>query len=110
MSFQPDDDRHHKILFFQEPTWGAIYAAVEQMKVVAQEIGRPLQHLALRWSMAQPGIVCALAGANHPSQAAQNAAAQDGEVPAWALERLSEISDALSWNIPAVANPYGYVP
>ena len=109
-SFQPEDDRSHRILFFEEPTWGAIYAAVEQMKVVAQEAGRPLQHLAIRWSLAQPGIVCALAGANSPAQVAQNAAALEGELPAWALDRLTAISEALKKDIPAEANPYRYEP
>jgi aryl-alcohol dehydrogenase-like predicted oxidoreductase len=108
--FQPEDDRSHKILFFQEPTWGAIHNAVEQMKAVAQEVHRPLQHLALRWSLAQPGMVCALAGANNPAQASQNAAALQGEVPAWALERLTEISAALNKEIPAEANPYRFTP
>jgi myo-inositol catabolism protein IolS len=110
LSFQPEDDRYHRILFFQEPTWGAIHAAVEQMKAVAQEVGRPLQHLAIRWSLAQPGIVCALAGANSPAQAAQNAVALQGEIPAWALDRLTEISNGLKKDIPAEANPYGYEP
>jgi len=109
-SFQPEDDRSHRILFFEEPTWGGIYAAVEQMKVVAQEAGRPLQHLAIRWSLAQPGIVCALAGANSPAQVAQNAAALEGELPAWALDRLTAISEALKKDIPAEANPYRYEP
>ena len=106
--FSPQDDRSHRILFFQEPTWGAIYAAVEQMKALAQDVRRPMQHLALRWSLAQPGMVCALAGANSPAQVAQNPAALEGEIPAWALERLTEISDALQKEIPAEANPYGY--
>ena len=108
--FQPEDDRSHRILFFEEPTWGAIYTAVEQMKAVAQEVRRPLQHLALRWSLAQPGIVCALAGANSPAQAVQNAAALEGEVPAWALDRLTAISDALKKDIPPEANPYRFEP
>jgi myo-inositol catabolism protein IolS len=108
--FQPEDDRSHRVLFFEEPTWGAIYAAVEQMKAVAQEVRRPLQHLALRWSLAQPGIVCALAGANSPAQAVQNAAALEGEVPAWALDRLTAISDGLKKDIPAEANPYRFEP
>jgi myo-inositol catabolism protein IolS len=108
--FQPEDDRSHRILFFQEPTWGVIYAAVEQMKAVALEVRRPLQHLALRWSLAQPGIVCALAGANSPAQAVQNAAALAGDVPAWALDRLTAISDALKKDIPPEANPYRFEP
>jgi myo-inositol catabolism protein IolS len=109
-SFRPEDDRSYRILFFEEPTWGAIYTAVEQMKTVAQEIQRPLLHLVIRWSLAQPGIVCTLAGANSPAQVAQNAAALQGEVPAWALERLTAISDALKKDIPAEANPYKFEP
>ena len=108
--FKPEDDRSHRILFFEEPTWGAIYAAVEQMKAVAQEVERPLQHLALRWSLAQPGIVCALAGANSPAQVMQNASALEGELPAWVLDRLTAISDALKKDIPAEANPYRFEP
>ena len=108
--FKPEDDRHHGIFFFQQPAWGAIYTAVEQMKAVAQEAGRPLQQLAIRWSLAQPGLVCALAGANSPAQVEQNAAALAGEIPAWALDRLTAISDALQAHIPAEANPYRYEP
>ncbi len=47
LSFQPDDQRN-TILFFQEPTWGAIHAALEQMKAVAREVQRPLLHLVIR--------------------------------------------------------------
>lgn len=109
LSFQPDDQRN-TILFFQEPVWRAIYPAVEQMKAVAKEIERSMLHLAIRWSLAQPGIVCALVGANSPAQAAENAAALAGEIPSWALERLSDISAALKKDIPALANPYEPVP
>jgi myo-inositol catabolism protein IolS len=109
LSFEPNDQRN-TILFFQEPTWGAIYTAVEQMKTVAQEVGRPLLHLAIRWSLAQPGIVCGLVGANNPAQAAENAAALEGEIPAWALDRLTEISAAVMKDIPDVANPYQHTP
>jgi aryl-alcohol dehydrogenase-like predicted oxidoreductase len=109
LSFQPEDQRN-TILFFQEPTWGAIYAAVEQMKAVAQAVRRPLLHLAIRWSLAQPGIVCALVGANTPAQAAENAAALQADIPDWALDRLTEISEAVKKDIPAEANPYCYTP
>ncbi len=108
LSFQADDQRN-TILFFQEQVWKAIYPAVEQMKATAKEIERPLLHLVIRWSLVQPGIVCALVGANSPAQAAENAAALAGEIPAWALERLTDISAALKEDIPAVANPYEVV-
>lgn len=109
LSFEPEDDRN-RVLFFQEPTWGTIYKAVEQMKAVAQEVRRPLLHLAIRWSLAQPGIVCALVGANRAAQAAENAATLEGEVPNWVLDRLTEISAGLMQEIPGEANPYRYEP
>ena len=109
LHFEPGDDRND-ILFFQEPAWSAIYAAVEEMKAVAKEAGRPLHHLAIRWSLAQPGFVCALVGANSPAQAVENAAALAGDVPDWALARLTEISDRLMPLLPDEANPYKYYP
>ena len=109
LSFAPGDQRN-TILFFQEPTWGAIYAAVEEMKAVALEVGRSLLHLAIRWSLAQPGIVCALVGANRPSQVSENAAALDGDIPTWAFDRLTEISARAKQDIPDEANPYRYNP
>jgi cell division protease FtsH len=66
---------------------------VAQMKTVAQAIVRPLQHLAIRWSLAQPGIVCALAGANNPAQVAQNAAALDKIVLGAARPLAMDVKD-----------------
>ncbi len=110
LHLETNDQRNNEILFFREPTWGAIHAAVEEMKVVAQEIGRPLAQLALRWSLSRPGVACTLVGANSPTQVTQNAGALEGDVPTWALDRLTEISDRLQAHIPSQANPYGYNP
>ncbi len=109
LDLRPGDQRNG-ILFFQEPTWGAIYEAVQEMKILADAVHRPLQQLAIRWSIAQPGIVCALVGANSPQQAAENAAALQGDLPAGVLEEMSAISQRTMSHIPAERNPYRYTP
>jgi len=104
-------DHRNTILLFQEPTWAYVYEAVEEMNNLAHEIGRPLQQLAVRWSLDRPGITCALVGANSPAQLNENAAALDEDLDpsAW-IDRLTAISDRLIPHIPDTANPYGYNP
>lgn len=103
-------DQRNTIVFYKEPAWSTIYQAVEEMKVLAQQAGRPLIHLAARWTVAQPGLVCALVGANNPQQAAENADALAGEIDPAILARMTEISDAVMPHVPALVNPYAYQP
>jgi aryl-alcohol dehydrogenase-like predicted oxidoreductase len=104
----PPGDQRRTIVFFQEKTWPVIYEAVEQLKVLAEESGRPLQHLAIRWTLAQPGIACALAGARSPEQVRENAVAMQGEIPAGIFERMTAISDEVMRQLPDTGNMYSY--
>lgn len=106
----PPDDQRNRIIFFKEPAWPRIHAAVEELKALAQQAGRPLIHLAARWTAAQPGLVCALVGANNPQQARENAAALSGSLDPAILSRMTEISDTVMPYIPAWSNPYDYNP
>ncbi|RPJ47426.1 MAG: hypothetical protein EHM21_08185, partial [Chloroflexi bacterium] len=78
----------------------------EQLKALAEECDRPLQHLAIRWTLAQPGIACALAGARSPEQVRENAAAMQGEIPAWVFERMTAISAELMREMPDTGDMY----
>lgn len=104
----PPGDQRRSIIFFQKKTWPIIYAAVEQLKALAAEVSRPLPHLAIRWTLAQPGIVCALAGARSPEQVRENAAAMQGEIPAGVFERMTAISDAVMNQLPDTGNMYSF--
>ena len=106
----PPGDQRHTIVFFKDPAWPRIYAAVEEMKQLAAQAGRPLIHLAARWTASQPGLVCALVGANNRPQAAENAASLAGDLDPAILARLTELSDAVMPHIPRLANPYDYEP
>lgn len=104
----PSSDQRRTIVFFQEKTWPVIYEAVEHLKALAEEAGRPLPHLAIRWTLAQPGIACVLAGARSPEQVRENAAAMQGEIPAEILDRMTAISNEVMHRLPDTGNMYSY--
>jgi aryl-alcohol dehydrogenase-like predicted oxidoreductase len=106
---RPDDQRARTV-YFEEAVWPHVYAAVEQLKLVAQAANRPLAHLALRWVLHQPGIAVAVAGAVTPQQVKENAQALDGEIPAEIFQRMSAISNGVRPSIPNPGNPYRYKP
>jgi myo-inositol catabolism protein IolS len=106
----PHGDARNGIIFFQPSIWPHVYQAVEPLKALAEELERPLQHLAIRWSLAQPGIACALVGARSPQQVRENAAAMQGEIPAWIFERMTAISDELMRQLPDTGDMYHAAP
>jgi myo-inositol catabolism protein IolS len=102
-------DHRYTVLYFHPEIWPHIYAATEQLKALAEEVGCPLHHLAIRWTLAQPGIVSALVGARSPRQAAENAAALLAEIPPGIFTRMTAISDEALRHIPDTGNMYGVV-
>lgn len=99
------DDRRG-IILFQPHNWPRIYAAVEQLKALAEEVGRPLQHLAIRWTLTRPGVACALAGARSPEQVLANAAALDGKISDEVFARMTTISDEVMRHLPDTGDMY----
>jgi len=109
LHFQHGDHRND-ILMFSPQVWPQVYEAVEQLKSLANEVARPLAHLAVRWVLQQPGITSALVGARDAAQARQNAEALIGEVPAQIFRRMTAISDDTMKNMPGMGNVYDYYP
>jgi aryl-alcohol dehydrogenase-like predicted oxidoreductase len=105
----PEGDQRHSILPFRADIWPHVHAAVEEMKAVAAELDRPLAHLALRWSLARPGIDAVVIGGRNAAQVNETLPALVGEIPAAALERLTAISDAVARHIPNAGNLFGRV-
>lgn len=103
-------DQRQGIVLFDDDVWPHVYEGVEQLKVLAQEVGRPLAHLAIRWVLHQEGINSALVGARTAQQVEQNVQALAGEIPPAVFERMTEISDQVIKNIPDTGNMYRYYP
>jgi myo-inositol catabolism protein IolS len=106
----PPGDQRWTIVLFQEPAWAHVWQAVEELKTLARQIDRPLQHLAIRWVLSRPGIASVLVGARNAAQAQENASALQGEIPASVLDRVSEISDKVMRFVPEQENMYGFSP
>jgi myo-inositol catabolism protein IolS len=107
----PEGDQRRSIVLFREDVWPFVYQGVERFKAVAQEIGRPLPHLAVRWVLHQPGITSVLVGARSAEQVEQNAAAVSGDpIPDVVFERLTAISDGVLKHVPRLDNVYDYHP
>ena len=103
-------DQRAGIVFFDEAVWPYIYVGVEQLKLLAQEIDRPLTHLAIRWVLHQADINTAVVGARHTQQVECNVEALAGDIPPEIFERMTEISDAVIQHIPDTGNMYRYYP
>jgi myo-inositol catabolism protein IolS len=107
----PAGDQRRGILLFHESVWPHVYVGVEQFKALAQEAGRSLPHLAIRWVLHQPAITSVLVGARNAAQMEENAAALAGEpLSDDIFARVTEISDSIMKHIPNKGNVYNYYP
>ncbi|MCE7058814.1 aldo/keto reductase [Dyadobacter sp. CY343] len=74
--FAPDDHRA-SLYFFKDENLKRVNEFLDKIKPIADEKNATLGQLVLRWTVEQPGITIALAGARDSKQALQNAAAMD---------------------------------
>ncbi|MEZ4860366.1 MAG: aldo/keto reductase [Caldilineaceae bacterium] len=103
-------DNRGRVVHFEPAVWPHVYAGVEALKPLAQEVDRPLAHLAIRWVLNQRDISTAVVGARAPEQVVQNAAALAGDIPQSIFDRMTAISDAVMAHIPNTGNPYRHYP
>jgi aryl-alcohol dehydrogenase (NADP+) len=69
----------------------AKFDAVEQLAVLANELGLSMAHLALAWVREHPAVTSAIIGPKTPQQLADLLAAGDARLPADALDRIDAI-------------------
>jgi aryl-alcohol dehydrogenase-like predicted oxidoreductase len=103
-------DQRARTVHFEPEVWPHVYAAVEQLKQVAQTAGRTLPHLAIRWVLRQPGITTVVVGARRSEQVEENVQALAGEIPAAVFDEMTAITDKVMPFVPDVGNPYRYNP
>ena len=104
-----EGDQRHSILPFRADIWPHVHEGVEQLKAVAAEAGRPLSHLAIRWTLAQPGIDTVIIGGRNGAQVADVTPALLGEVEARIVSRMTAISDEIVSHVPRADNLFGRV-
>ncbi len=67
-----EGDTRPSTIYFREPNFSAILKLNEQLVAMANEREVTLPQLVLNWTIQQPGITCALAGARNPEQVLEN--------------------------------------
>lgn len=82
------DNRDKFYPFFQEPLWNKAMQLVEVLREIAEEVNKPVAHVAINWVNQQEGVTTALVGAKTPEQAEQNAGAGEWELSEEQLKRI----------------------
>lgn len=72
-----EGDHRANLHFYSDENLKRTDAFLEKIKPLAEEKGATLSQLVLRWTVAQPGITIALAGARNAEQSVQNAKAMN---------------------------------
>jgi aryl-alcohol dehydrogenase-like predicted oxidoreductase len=63
--------------YYKEPNLTKILDFLEKIRPIAEGHNATLSQLVLNWTIQQPGITCALAGARNPAQVLENKGAAD---------------------------------
>lgn len=89
-SFNEGDSRPTTI-FYKEPNLSNIISMTEKLKSIADERGVTLSQLVLNWTVQQPGITCALAGARNAEQVLDNVKSTEFSLSNEEITRINEI-------------------
>jgi aryl-alcohol dehydrogenase-like predicted oxidoreductase len=72
-----EGDSRPSTKYYKEPNLSRIIQLTDDLRKIADERGVTLSQLVLNWTVQQPGITCALAGARNPTQVLENVKAAD---------------------------------
>lgn len=89
-------DNSYGGMLFTESNFGI----VDELRAVADEIGRPMAQVALAWVTGRPGVCSVLMGASRPDQVRENAASLDIVLTPDQQQRLDSVG------APPRLNPY----
>ena len=70
-----EGDNRPSTPYFKEPNFSRIMGLLKDLMPIADEHNATLSQLVLNWTICQPGITCALAGARNPEQVIDNVGA-----------------------------------
>ena len=88
-----EGDTRPTTLYYKEPNFSRIMKLTDNLAKIANELNITLSQLVLNWTLRQPGITCALAGARNASQVVENVKAAGFKLT---YEDISQINKCLS--------------
>jgi len=78
---------------FGEGAEKEVFEAIHQLKEIADDLGVPLEQLAIAWILAKPGIKCALVGSRNIKQLESNIQAGYLKLDNEIIEKIDRISE-----------------
>ena len=72
-----EGDTRPGTIYYREPNFSRIMKLIENLSEIASGLNVTLSQLVLNWTLRQPGITCALAGARNADQVLENVRAAD---------------------------------
>lgn len=85
--FLPGDGRAKYPMFHGEE-WQKNQDLVDELRAVAEEVGKTVAQVVIHWTIHQPGITVALCGAKRPDQIQDNAGAMGWQLSSQHFERI----------------------
>jgi aryl-alcohol dehydrogenase-like predicted oxidoreductase len=109
IEFAAGDHRKYTVLFDKE-LWPLVYEGVENLKNIAENSGRSLLELAIRWVLSRQGVSTVLVGARNGSQVQSNVKSLHGEIDSTILDELTRVSNLIMKSIPDTGNIFRWYP
>ncbi|NMC38324.1 MAG: aldo/keto reductase [Bacteroidales bacterium] len=88
-------DSRPDTIYYKEPNLSRIISLTDDLRAIADERNVTLSQLVLNWTIQQPGITCALAGARNPEQVLDNIKAAEFRLSDDELKRIHELISKL---------------
>jgi aryl-alcohol dehydrogenase-like predicted oxidoreductase len=85
-----DGDSRPNTYYYKEPNISRIIKLTDELNLIAKENNITLSQLVLNWTIWQPGITCALAGARNQAQVLDNVKAADFRLKVEEIARINE--------------------
>ena len=90
-----EGDNRPSTIYYKEPNISRILKLIDKLKVISDELNITISQLVLNWTIQQPGITCALAGARNASQVLDNVKAADFKLPEDVISGINKNLSAL---------------
>lgn len=84
-----EGDSRPDTVYYKEPNLSNILNFVEELRIIADERKVTLSQMVLNWTIRQPGITCALAGARNAAQVLENLGAVDFDLTDDEMARIN---------------------
>ena len=85
-----EGDSRPDTIYYKEPNLTRILQLTDNLKKIADERKVTISQLVLNWTIQQPGITCALAGARNAAQVLENVKAVDFRLTHEEISRINE--------------------